>query len=124
MSRKSALALENRRRKEIHVLYTRSLGILNMKLIPLGFELIENSDSGLSALAVLKKGPLIARLALDIRDAVCIFTAESGSPPRGTGTGGRPSSSRYDRYLYLSEPEVFQRFPAELDLWLQEHPLP
>lgn len=112
---------EDRRREEIHAIYTETLGLLNIRLLAEGFELERESHGGLGALALYRKGSLVARLFMDLRDAICVFSAESGTVRHWSDAEGREMSSKYDLYIYLSEAQIRPRFPAELERWLGEH---
>lgn len=104
-----------------HTVYTETLGVLNATLLPIGFELVQESHGGLGALALFKKGNLGARLFLDLRDDICVFSAKSGGVRTWTNPHGEEKNSKYDLYLYLSEPDNRERFPSELGRWLKEH---
>jgi len=113
---------EERARQAVHSVYMETLELLNAKLLPLGFELLQESHAGLGGLALFKKGGLTARLFMDLRDSICVFSAESGTVRKWFDSQGQELASKYDLYIYLSEPDIRLRFPPELEHWLEDHP--
>ena len=112
---------DDRRKVDIHTIYAESVAHLKAKLLSRGFEIVQESPGGLGALILFKKGALVARLFLDVRDDICVFSAESGNTHKSISQDGRETTSKYDLFLYLSEPDIRERFPRDLEFWLQSH---
>ena len=121
MGKKLSPTLNDSRQTDIHAIYTETVAHLKATLLPFGFKISQETGGGLGALILFKKDPLVARLFLDVRDDICVFSAESGNTHKSISQDGRETTSKYDLFLYLSEPDIRERFPRDLEFWLQSH---
>jgi len=119
--KKLIASLTGSKRPDPRAIYAETRAYLEEKLVPLGFTKTKEEDYAIGAVLLYSKRNLEAGLVLDVREAECVFRAESGNVRKQVDGNGHIISEIFDVYLPLAGTDSSQaEFREALENWLLE----